>query len=86
MNDRILTRAIVLIENDTVTLELYQRELCKSFTVFVFTELNGVLEVLNNQDIQAVVIEPEIDYGKGWELIRAIHNGSSKPDHSRNCL
>ena len=74
MNDRILTPAIVLIENDTVTLELYQRELCKSFTVFAFTELNGVLEVLNNHDIQAVVIEPEIYSGKGWELIRSIHN------------
>jgi DNA-binding NtrC family response regulator len=32
------------------------------------------LEVLNNHDIQAVVIEPEIHSGKGWELIRSIHN------------
>jgi DNA-binding response OmpR family regulator len=65
--------AIVLIENDDVTLELYQRELCRSFKVFAFTELNGVLEVMANQDIQAVVIEPEIDSGKGWGLIRSIY-------------
>lgn len=73
-------RAIVLIEEDAVTLELYQRELCKSFKVFAFTELKGVLEVLANEDIQAIVIEPEINTGKGWELIHSIYR--AYPDHS----
>jgi response regulator RpfG family c-di-GMP phosphodiesterase len=68
-----LTPTIVLIENDYVTLELYQRELCKSFTVFAFTELKGVLEVLANQDVRAVIIEPEICSRRGWELIHTIH-------------
>jgi DNA-binding response OmpR family regulator len=63
----------VLIENDDVTLELYQRELCKSFTVYAFTELKGVLEVMADEDIRAVVIEPEISSGEGWELIHSIH-------------
>ena len=74
MNNHILTPAIVLIENDAVTLELYQRELCKSFTVFAFTELKDVLEVMKNHDIQAVVIEPEIQSGRGWELIHSIQD------------
>jgi DNA-binding NtrC family response regulator len=73
-------RAIVLIEEDAVTLELYQRELCKSFKVFAFTELKGVLEVLANEDIQAIVIEPEINTGKGWELIHSIYK--AYPDRS----
>jgi DNA-binding response OmpR family regulator len=68
-----LPPAIVLIENDEVTLELYQRELRKSFTVFAFTELEGVLEVIAKQDIQVVVIEPEGHSGKGWDLIHSIH-------------
>jgi len=63
---------IVLIEKDHVTLELYQRELSKSFTVLAFTETTAVLETIADQDIQAVVIEPEIHYGQGWELIRSI--------------
>ena len=75
-----LTPAVVLIENDDVTLELYQRELCKSFTVFAFTELKGVLEVMANQDIRAVVIEPEINSGKGWELIHSVF--STFPERS----
>ena len=65
--------AIVLIEQDEVTLELYQRELSKSFIVFSFTELSGVLETMANQDIQAVLIEPEIQSRQGWELIHSIH-------------
>ena len=64
---------IVLIEEDEVTLDLYQRELSKSFVVLAFTEINGVLEIMAKQDIQAVVIEPEIHYGQGWELIHSIH-------------
>jgi DNA-binding NtrC family response regulator len=65
--------AIILVEEDEVTLELYQRELCKSFTVHPFTEINNVLETIaNRRDIRAVVIEPEIQSGKGWELVRSI--------------
>lgn len=75
-----LNPAIILIENDDVTLELYQRELCKSFSVFAFTEIEGVLEVIGKQDIRAIVIEPEINSGKGWELIHSVF--SNFPERS----
>jgi DNA-binding response OmpR family regulator len=75
-----LNPAIILIENDDVTLELYQRELCKSFSVFAFTEVDGVLGVIADQDIRAVVIEPEINSGKGWELIHTLY--STYPERS----
>jgi DNA-binding response OmpR family regulator len=64
--------AIILIEKDKVTLEIYQRELSKSFTVFAFTEIKGILEMLASREIRAVVIEPEISSGRGWELINSI--------------
>lgn len=70
------TPALVLIEKDDITLELYQRELRKSFTVFGFTETDEVLETIANQDVEAVVIEPEIQFGKGWDLIRKIKSNS----------
>jgi DNA-binding response OmpR family regulator len=73
LNDHTLPPAIILVERDAVTLELYRRELCKSFTVFALTELKSVLEVVISQDIRAIIIEPEIDSGKGWELIHSIH-------------
>ncbi len=72
--------AIILIEKDEVTLEIYQRELSNSFTVFTFTELNGVIETLTQQDIQAIAIEPEICAGRGWEFIDAIQKTLSGRD------
>jgi len=69
--------AILLIEMDEVTLEIYQRELSKSFTVFAFTELNGALETLSAQDVQVLVIEPEICSGQGWDLIDSVHKSFS---------
>jgi DNA-binding response OmpR family regulator len=71
---------IVLIEEDELTLELYLRELSKSFDIFSFSGLGGVLELIANQDIQAVVIEPESDSGKGWSLIHSIY--STFPERS----
>jgi DNA-binding response OmpR family regulator len=71
--------AIVLIEEDEVTLDLYQRELSKSFTVFAFTQISDVPAIMINRDIRAVVIEPEINSGKGWELIHSIY--MTYPDH-----
>jgi DNA-binding response OmpR family regulator len=65
--------AILLIEKDEVTLELYQRELRKSFTVFPIKDISDVLKIMAIQDIQAVIIEPEIQSGQGWELIHSIH-------------
>jgi DNA-binding response OmpR family regulator len=64
--------AILLIEKDEVTLEMYQRELCKSFTVFAQTDTAGIPALLASQPIQALIIEPEIDHGQGWELIRSL--------------
>ncbi len=64
---------IVLIEKDEVTLDLYRRELSKSFTILTFAETDGVLEAMAGQDIQAVIIEPETQYGQGRELIHSIH-------------
>lgn len=65
--------AIVLIEKDEVTLDLYQRELNTTFTVFGFTEIWPILDTIAQNDIQAIVIEPEIHSGQGWDLIHSIH-------------
>jgi DNA-binding response OmpR family regulator len=72
--------AILLIEKDELTLEIYQRELSGCFTVFASTEINGVLETLADQDIRVVVIEPEISAGQGWELIETIRKAFPERD------
>jgi DNA-binding response OmpR family regulator len=64
---------IVLIEKDEVTLDLYRRELSKSFTVLAFAETDGVLEAMTDQDVRAVIIEPEAQYKQGGEFIHSIY-------------
>ena len=66
--------AILLVEKDAVTLEMYQRELSKSFTVFALTDIRRIPDILGSQDIQAMVIEPEIDHRRAWELIESIQS------------
>jgi DNA-binding NtrC family response regulator len=63
---------ILLIEKDTVSLELYQRELSNDFLVLAFPDERGVLEAIAANEVQAVIIEPEMRSGKGWELISQI--------------
>ena len=72
--------AIILIEDDKVTLDLYQRELSKSLTVFACSEIDDVPDIMDHHDIRAVVIEPETGSGKGWELIHSIYR--NYPDRS----
>ncbi len=64
---------IILIEKDEVTLDLYRRELSKSFTVLAYGEIAGVLEAMVDQDVQAVIIEPESQYEQGREFIHSIY-------------
>ncbi len=63
---------MILIEDDEVTLDLYRRELSKSFTVFAFSQIDDIPDIVMNQNIRAVVIEPEINSGEGWEWIHTL--------------
>ncbi len=63
---------VILIEDDEVTLDFYRRELSKSFTVFAFSQIDDIPDIVMNQNIRAVVIEPEINSGEGWEWIHTL--------------
>lgn len=66
-------KAIVLVERDKVTLELYQRELSREFQVFAFHDTAGVMDVLRTQTIDAVILEPDLPSGAGWALLSEIN-------------
>ncbi len=72
--------AILLIEKDELTLEIYQRELSHSFLVFCSTELDGIPELLKQQHIHAIIIEPEICAGQGWDWINELQGEPSGRD------
>ncbi len=70
---------VVLIEMDDVTLELYARELRKSFSVQAFTDIDAALPSLKQPATRAVIIEPEVQSGRGWDLLKVLQADCSAP-------
>ena len=61
--------AILIVEHDQPTRELYLRELSRDFQVFGCCDAYAALEMLRAHDIHAVVLEPAAVGGAGWALL-----------------
>ena len=66
------TQAILIVERDRPTLELYQRELSRDYRIFTCSEAHQALDVLRAHRISAVVLEPSTPNEEGWSLLAAI--------------
>ncbi len=66
------TQAILIVERDLPTLELYQRELSRDYKIFTCSEAHQALAVLHAHRISAVVLEPSAPDDQGWSLLAAI--------------
>ena len=67
-------QAILIVERDLPTLELYQRELGRDFRIFTCCEAQQALALLRAHHISAVVLEPSAPDDQGWSLLAAIKN------------
>jgi DNA-binding response OmpR family regulator len=65
-------QAILIVEGDRPTLELYRRELSRDFQVFTCDGERGVFDLLRTQPIAAVVLDPALPDGRGWALLAAL--------------
>lgn len=63
---------ILIIEKDHATLELYCRELNRDFEVLVCSGKNEVLQAIQDQHVNAIVLEPAVWNGQGWDLLDTI--------------
>ena len=72
-------QAILIVECDLPTLELYQRELSRDFQILTCSEVQQALALLHTHAISAVVLEPSAPDEQGWSLLAAIKN---LPGHS----
>jgi DNA-binding response OmpR family regulator len=66
------TASILIIESDPPTLELYRRELSRYFTVLACLSEEEALRISETGDISAVILEPAIDGGDGWQLLSTL--------------
>ena len=65
-------QAILIVEHDDPTRELYLRELSRDYLVFACCDERDVLELLRTHNICAVVLEPGLAGGGGWSLLVTI--------------
>jgi DNA-binding response OmpR family regulator len=70
-------QTVLIIEQDDATRELYQRELSRSFHVLSSSEAESALQLLQNNRIDAVVLEPGVSGDAGWSLLEIM--GRTKP-------
>jgi len=75
---QVTTQAILIVECDLPTLELYRRELSRDFQILTCSEVQQALAMLHAHRISAVVLEPSAPDEQGWSLLAAI---KSLPGH-----
>jgi DNA-binding response OmpR family regulator len=66
--------AVLIVESDAATLDLYVRELGHHFTVLACSNAAEALQVLGQQPLHAIVLEPAGLGAQGWDLPRAVRN------------
>jgi DNA-binding response OmpR family regulator len=66
--------AVLIIESDPATSDLYRRELGHHFAVLSCANAAEALLVLERQPLHAVVLEPVGLGAQGWDLLRAVRN------------
>jgi DNA-binding response OmpR family regulator len=69
---------ILMIESDDPTVELYRRALDQEYEVITRGDEAGVMEVLSSMDLQAIIIEPAVSGGRGWNIFTAIQKNLSE--------
>lgn len=67
---------VLMVENDLPTIELYRGVLNQEYQVLTRDSESGALEVLSNDDVCAVILEPALGGGKGWEILASIQKAS----------
>ena len=61
-----MVRTILIVDNDLATLELYQRELGRTYRVLTSTNEREASEVLHAEEVSVVVLEPVALGEQGW--------------------
>jgi DNA-binding response OmpR family regulator len=60
---------VLIIDDDLLMLELYRRELGQDYAILTCTDRNEALTLFDAQPLSAVVLEPALAEGRGWELL-----------------
>ncbi len=65
-------QAVLIIEGDRPTLELYERELSRYYQIVACGDTQQALALLTTNTFSAVVLEPSAPDDRGWSLLADI--------------
>lgn len=65
---------ILMVESDLPTIELYRGVLKREYEVLACTNETGALEALSTGDVRAIILEPDLGGGIGWEIFASIRS------------
>ncbi len=67
---------ILMVESDLPTTQLYRGALHQEYEVIVRNDESGALEALSASDVRAIILEPAVENGRGWEIFAAIRSAT----------
>lgn len=70
---------VLVLDDDRLTLELYTRELNGEFHIITSESVLETRLYLKKNDFDALIIEPEVNNGEGWNLLEEIHANPNSP-------
>jgi DNA-binding response OmpR family regulator len=73
------TAAILIVETDQATRELYRRELEPAYKVFTCSNEEDVARLLEQETIHAVILEPAGFGDSGWRIVESLTKSCSVP-------
>jgi DNA-binding response OmpR family regulator len=66
--------AVLMVESDLPTIELYRAALRQEYEVLARSDESGALEALSTSNLNAIILEPALEGGRGWGILAAIRN------------
>ncbi len=68
---------ILILDDDLPTLELYTRELAAEFSILPCDSVDEAREILEARQFSAIVFEPAMAGGTGWEFLSWLYQESN---------
>ena len=68
------SQTILIVEDDLPTRELYERELSRYYHVLACANDQDALAAMHAQHVCAVILEPSLPDGRGWDLLAHIRH------------
>jgi DNA-binding response OmpR family regulator len=70
---------VLVLDEDLLALELYSRELEPDYQVFTCESVEETRRYLKTETLDALIIEPAVNEGEGWNLLGEIQATPNPP-------